>query len=315
MCEISNASLSGGGDQGIDRAKQARFKGLRAEFFRIRAAGFFINNAPAGCSAQCVRRRFKEKRARQAIVYAVERAALTQGDDGCTAGLGLNSDDAEIFALRENYELGPAIERAKFIVADAAKELRVCTCESLEANCIGAIAGDEERLIGELGSGYRKFDVLVTFERPGVEPEILALNARVGRKEIRANGRMNDCGSATVAALDLASSVARIRKKLRHMSGGGAIPRFETLAIETQSHSAKRIAASVRVFLAPDISRGRVAIAEVRDIERRTQPFDCRGTGGNKQIDPFVGVILGEATGKVFNCSGVSREHPSAQVV
>lgn len=125
-------------------------------------------------------------------MHAVERATLSECDDGCAAGLSFYGDDAKIFDLGEYHKSGAAVERSKFIIADVAEEFGVRAGERFQTVGITACACDEQRFLSKFGSGDCKLNVLVALKRAGVEPEIFACDLWVVCEILSAYRRVND---------------------------------------------------------------------------------------------------------------------------
>ncbi len=58
-----------------------------------------------------------------------------------------------------------------------------------------------------------------------------------------------------------------------------------------------------------------MAIAEVGDIVRRAQAFDCGGTCGNEKVDWFALVQRVQTAREMFDGGGVRRQHPAAKAI
>lgn len=243
----------------------------------------------------------------------VDRAAGATGDHGEATGLRLGGDDAEIFDLRKEEEASAAIEVAEVVVGDASEEPDGGTGYFLEGVSLGARTRDEERVACGVGGVDGQVDALVRFEGGDDEPELLARDARIGRKEPGADGGIQDGRISLVAAIDLAARVGGVGEEGGHVARRGGVPGAESLGEEAQPDAAEHAAPGVLGFQRPHVASRSVAIANMRDEVWRAHALDGGGTRGEDEVDVLRGVGPGERGRELTHRERVEREEVASK--
>src|SRR5206468_6930238 len=85
-----------------------------------------------------------EEDARAPLDDRLERAALAKGDHGKATRLGLDRDDAKVFAAREDEQTRRAVELAESLVRDRAEELDRRPGDPPKRAPLGSVARDPQ---------------------------------------------------------------------------------------------------------------------------------------------------------------------------